>query len=222
MSIPSQQINSIIGSYIKKKLSYISGPKGNDGPTGSTGPTGLPGGPTGYTGPTGNTGPNGATGPSLSAVYASFLSTTTQSPSNNNNPLVAITYSEKTIGNINVSGSYPSSIIIIPTTGVYRILFSAQCSTISGKHSIEIFPVINGIGVPNSNTLIKVEQQSENCLTVEYILELNQNDQFQLYIKGDGTSSASNARILYVAPDLTTTPNTPAIPSIILDIQLIA
>jgi hypothetical protein len=78
MSVASQQINSIIGSYIKKKLniSPTPGPQGSTGytgPTGFTGPVGPQGsasntgstgptGSTGYTGPTGSTGYTGPTG----------------------------------------------------------------------------------------------------------------------------------------------------------------
>ena len=93
---------------------------------------------TGCPGPAGATGPQG---PGVSPLYASFLSSTTQ-PATTTNP-VAITYSERTIGTIDISGNYPNSQIKIPTTGIYRVIFSAQCDSSGGTHYLEIFPVVN-------------------------------------------------------------------------------
>ena len=235
--------NDIIGSYVKFKLNRPLiigptgdiGPTGSTGPTGATGPTGVPGtaastgatgatgptGPTGATGPTGipgtaaNTGATGPTGPVPYNVYGSFLSTSTQNA--NTNP-IAITYTERTIGNINVSGAYPASIIIAPMTGVYKVLFSAQCIVTSGKHYIEIWPVINGTSVPNSNTRLRLDSQTESCLTVEFFLQMNANDQLQLYMISDDV----NSQIIYRTGDNTKVPVVPAVPSIIVDIFIIS
>jgi hypothetical protein len=148
--------------------------------------------------------------------YASFLSTTTQT--SDTNPL-AITYSERSIGNINVSGSYPTSIIVAPVTGVYKILFSAQCYITNGKHYIEIWPVIDGISVPKSNTRIRLDAQVENCLTVEYFLEMNASQQLQFYMISD--DNTGKAQLLYLSEDNTKSPVVPEIPSIIVTMMLI-
>ena len=192
-----------ITSYIKLKLNrpFISGPTGDTGPVGSIGPTG-------------DTGPVGSTGPPMYQSYGSFLSTSTQNASSD--PL-AITYSERSLGNINVSGSYPTSIIVIPVTGVYKILFSAQCYILSGKHYIEIWPVINGISVPKSNTRLRLDSQTESCLTVEYFLQLNINDELEFYMISDN----SNSQIIYRTGDNTKNPVVPDIPSIIVTIMII-
>ncbi len=157
----------------------------------------------------------------ISSVYASFSSNTRQTPSATN-PLtipVAITYDTKDIGNINLVGSFPPSQIKIPVTGVYKVLFSAQCDTSTGNHYLELWPVINGISVPNSNTRIKIQSQEENCLTVEYILSFNENDILQIYMIGDST----NIYIETFAPTSSTTSIAiPRIPSIILTIMRIA
>jgi hypothetical protein len=159
-------------------------------------------------------GPAGPRGPGVEPLYASFLSSTTQ-PATTTNP-VAITYSERTIGTIDISGNYPNSQIKIPTSGIYRVLFSAQCDCSSGTHWLEIFPVINGTSVSKSNTRARLPASTETCLVVEYILSFNANDLLQLYMIADNT----NARILAITRG-SGTPAVPDIPSIIVNINRI-
>lgn len=172
-------------------------------------------------------GPQGPAGPGIEPLYGSFLSNTTQpTVAVDENPnSVAITFDERTIGTINVSGgTYPNSQIVIPTTGTYRVCFSAQCDSTLGLHVIEIFPVINGTSVPNSNTRLRVDVGVETCLTVEYFLSFSAGDVLQLRMTGDDTSAAANARLLYlpaVAGIPSGAPAIPAIPSIILTVQRI-
>jgi hypothetical protein len=177
------------------------------GPQGPTGPSG---------GPQGQTGPQGPTGV-FNPFYGSFLSNTTQTPTGLLVFPVPITFDVKTTGNINTLGPLPTSQIQISQTAVYRVLFSAQCDCTGGTHRLEIWPVVSGTSVPDSNTRIAIPASTESCLTVEYLLQLNAGDILQLYMRGDNT----NARILYVPPVLSTTPTTPAIPSIILNINQI-
>ena len=170
----------------------------------------------GCPGPQGPSGPAGPSGPGVSPLYGSFLSSTTQNATTTNP--VAITYSEKTLGSIDISGgTYPNSIIRIPTTGVYKVLFSAQCDSAAGTHYLEIFPVVNGTSVPDSNTRIRLTAAVENCLVVEYFLSFNANDQLQLYMISENT----NARILAITRG-SGTPTIPNIPSIIVTIMRIA
>lgn len=179
---------------------------------------GCPGpiGPPGPAGPAGPQGPQGTPGGGVPPVYGSFLSDTTQS-AGTPNP-VAITYSAKTLGNMNVSGAFPTSQIVIPVTGVYKVLFSVQCNSSSGIHYLEIFPVINGNTVADSNTRIRLTVNVESVMTIEYFLSFNANDILQLYMVGDST----NAVILALPGNPSTTPPTPAIPSIIVTIMQIA
>lgn len=166
-------------------------------------------------GPAGPPGPPGAPGPGVAPLYGSFLSDTTQNATTVNP--VAITYSERTIGSINVNGgTYPNSVIVIPTTGVYKVLFSAQCNSVGGAHYLEIFPAVNGTSVPNSNTRIRLPVTTESCLTVEYFLSFNANDRLEFYMIGDST----NAQIIAFPAD-GGTPTVPAIPSIIVTIMRI-
>ena len=179
----------------------------------------------GCPGPQGPIGPIGPQGPGVAPLYGSFLSVTNQSTVEvDGNPNSrAITYDSRTIGTINVSGgTYPNSQIVIPIAGTYRVCFSAQCDCTGGTHVIEIFPVINGTSVPDSNTRLRVNADTETCLTVEYFLAFNANDILQLRMTGDTTAGASNARLLYlpsVAGIPSGAPDIPAVPSIILTIQ---
>ena len=155
-------------------------------------------------------------GTSMTPLYGSFLSSTTQSVTVTNP--VAITLSERTLGSIDVvGGSYPASQVVIPTTGTYRCMFSAQCDSTSGSEFLEIFPVVNGTPVPDSNTRIRVGVNVELCLTAEYFFSFTAGDRFQLFMVG----SSTNARLLAVTRG-TGTPAIPDIPSIILTIQRIA
>jgi len=155
-------------------------------------------------------------GGGFAPVIGSFLSSTTQ-PATVTDP-VAITLSERTLGSIDVVGSsYPQSQVVIPTTGTYRFMFSAQCDSTSGSQFIEIFPVVNGTPIPDSNTRIRVGVSVESCLTAEYFLAFTAGDRLQLFMVG----SSTNARLLAVTRG-TGTPAIPDIPSIILTIQRIA
>jgi hypothetical protein len=161
-------------------------------------------------------GPMGPAGPGVSPLYGSFLSNITQNAPITNP--IPITYSERTIGSIDVNGgAYPNNTIIIPTTGVYKVLFSAQCDSESGNHYLEIFPVVNGNSILNSNTRIALSNAVESCLVVEYFLSFNANDELQFFMIGDNT----NARILAITRG-GGTPTIPDIPSIIVTIMRIA
>jgi len=150
----------------------------------------------------------------ITPLYGSFLSSTTQNATTTNP--VAITYSERTIGTINVNGSFPNSEIVIPIKGIFRVLFSAQCDSSSGTHYLEIFPVVNGTSVSKSNTRIRLNAASEACLVVEYILSFNANDKLQLFMIGSNT----NARLLAITGG-GGTPVVPDVPSIIMNVTRI-
>jgi hypothetical protein len=150
----------------------------------------------------------------ITPLYGSFLSSTTQDATTTNP--VAITYSERTIGTINVNGSFPNSEIVIPIKGIFRVLFSAQCDSSSGTHYLDIFPVVNGTSVSKSNTRIRLAATTEACLVVEYILSFNANDKLQLFMIG----SSTNARLLAITGG-GGTPVVPDVPSIIMNVTRI-
>lgn len=198
------------------------GPQGIQGPVGSQGIQGIQGiqgltGPTGPQGVTGEQGPiglqgiQGPTGPEITTHYAQIISTATQPIAVINTPQI-ITYTSRTIGNINFT---TGGNIIIDVSGVYKIAFSAQCSnTANQTHFIEIWPQIDGSNVPDSNARIRLVSTIEDCLSLEYILRLNQGNILQFYMLGDSTSMRILGEIATV--------NKPAIPSIIITIMKIS
>lgn len=167
----------------------------------------------------------GPPGPGIAPLYGSFVSNTTQQTVGiNANPnSKPITYSSRTVGTIDVvGGTYPNSQILIPVTGVYRILFSAQIDSTLGLLPLEIFPVKNSSSIPDSNTRSVVDTAIETCLTVEYFLSFDAGDKFELRMTGGSSGSASNAQIVaFAAIPGINGPTIPAIPSIILTIQRI-
>jgi len=120
-----------------------------------------------------------------------------------------------------VGGIYPNSQILIPTTGTYKVLFSAQCDCTGGTHYIEIFPVVNGTSVPDSNTRITLNAGVESCLTVEYFLAFQANDILEFRMTGDSSVNAANARLLYAASAPGNPVAIPALPSMIVTIMRI-
>ena len=194
MSIASQQINSIIGSYIKKKLvggstpgpRGYTGPNGSTGPTGFTGPVGPPGeatftgatGATGSTGPTGFTGPTGWTGPvgpqgagGSQGYYGSFYDTTNQTNiggAGGNNPIKLNTT------DVSFGVSIVNNLLGNPTQikvynkGIYNIQFSVQLQKTSGGGSSQVFIWLskNGTSIPWTNTEVSVSGSSSSSLEV--------------------------------------------------------
>lgn len=154
------------------------------------------------------------------AVYGTFISTNSQTVSSIHEP-TTIYYDSNPIGNINIkNNTYPGTRVVIPTSGVYRVLFSAQCDSVSGNnHLIEIWPVINNTPVPDSNTRIVMNTGAESCLTVEYFLTFAANDELHLNMIGD---SKNDCRLAYYPSRTSPLGVTiPAIPSIILNINKI-
>ena len=141
----------------------------------------------------------------FSPAFVSLISNTTQnsvvSPSS-----VAITYSEKELGSIDVSGSFPSSQILIPKDAVYRFFISGQCNSTSGNHYLDIWPVVNGVAVPNSSGRVRLNANTETLIAVEYFLDLRLGDVLELRMNGDST----NAQLLYIAGSAPR-PDTPSI-----------
>ena len=215
-----QGIQGLQGPQGDQGIQGLQGDQGIQGLQGDQGIQGIQGdqGIQGLQGDQGIQGIPGVPGPGVTPLYGSFISMTTQnavvSPAS-----VAITYSERTIGTIDVfGGTYPNSQIEIPVTGTYKILFSAQCDSVSGTHTLDIFPVVNGLSVPKSNTRIALNSTVEATLTIEYILDFTANQILQFYMTGNNV----DARILAIDLAGVGTPVIPDIPSIIVTIIRIA
>ena len=147
------------------------------------------------------------------AIYASFSSTQTQNITQNQ--VLPLVYNTEDISASGISCTLPSANIYILETGVYKVLASLQCDrTVTGNASINMYPSINGVPVPNSATRVVINQNIESLMTVEWYLNILKGQ----YITIDLYSTSTGARALAVAAS---TP-VPLIPSIITTIMKIS
>ncbi|MFJ8237869.1 collagen-like protein, partial [Ureibacillus sp. NPDC094379] len=109
------------------------GPQGQQGETGPQGPQGQQGetGPQGPQGQQGETGPQGPQGPSSNTPYGYFYNMSTQTV-NSDRPVVFSTADSDntglTLATSTLTGSPANTAVLIPTTGVYLIMY---CITIN-------------------------------------------------------------------------------------------
>lgn len=149
--------------------------------------------------------------------YASFISSTTQNLTATVE--LPITNDAKTIGTPDIvpSGAYPTSGMVVNTTGVYKLLYSAQVDKGMGGGTtadLDIYLRVNGGNVPDTATRVVVNNNIETVLTCEYIYSLTAGDVVEFIAYTTGT----NVSILAVP----SSPPVPAIPSIISNIYRIA
>lgn len=145
------------------------------------------------------------------ARYGQFLDTTTQIAAAINTPY-AITFNTTEVSSGVFLGT-PSSRVIVDTEGVYNFLFSIQLDKTSGGTGIFwVWPRINGVDVPNSNSQVQIQgNNAEQLVTVGYFFELKANDYVEImYAVNDVSVQVQNfpASGFY-----------PAIPSIILTVS---
>lgn len=142
--------------------------------------------------------------------YGQFFDTTTQAAVSVNTPY-AIAFNTADVS----SGVYlgtPSSRVYVDTDGIYNIIFSIQLDKTSGGTGLFwVWPRVNGVDLPNSNSQVRVQgNDSELLVTVGYFLELVANDYFEIMFAVDD-----------VSVEVTAFPSSafyPAIPSIILTV----
>ena len=145
------------------------------------------------------------------ARYGQFLDTTTQIAAAINTPQ-AITFNTTEVSNGVFLGT-PSSRVIVDTEGVYNFLFSIQLDKTSGGTGIFwVWPRINGVDVPNSNSQVQIQgNNAEQLVTVGYFFELKANDYVQIMYAVNDVSvqvEAFPASAFY-----------PSVPSIILTVS---
>ena len=143
--------------------------------------------------------------------YGQFLDTTSQIPAAINTPY-AVTFDTTDVSNGVYIGS-PTSRVYVDERGIYNFLFSIQLDkTTGGVGLIWIWPRINGVDVPNSNSQLRLQgNNNEQLATIGYFFELNAGDYVEVMYAVDDvtvqlTSFASSA--FY-----------PAVPSIILTVS---
>lgn len=150
---------------------------------------------------------------SPTSIYASYSSTQTQNITQNQ--VLPLVYNTEDISASGIRCTLPSANIYILESGVYKVLASLQCDrTITGNASINMYPSINGVPVPNSATRVVINQNIESLMTVEWYLNISQGQ----YITIDLFSTFTGARALAVAASNPV----PLIPSIITTIMKIS
>ena len=219
------------GSYSHVHTSLnIVGSQGATGPTGAsvTGPTGAPGsaantgatGPTGAsvtgaTGSTGSTGPTGSVGPTGAGgalgYYGVFYDTTIQTGSTGSGQAMKCNTTSESNG-VSLTGG---SKILFANPGVYNIQFSAQFDkTDSGTDEVDVWLVQNGSNVPYTNTrLTSVGNNDKFVAAWNFMQTQAAGDQVEIF----WYSLDPDMRIY--SEGVSTGPNRPAIPSVILTVQ---
>lgn len=193
------------------------GPQGPIGPTGDTGPQGPQGdtGPTGDTGPQGLIGDTGPTGAVATTTYASAYSTSDQTLTAG----TAANIAHDTVGlnngiTVTTGGA---GFFTVPTTGIYKLIYSIQIVG-SGNGNVSFWLKKNGTNISDTTTLTIFKNGEESVVCTEYILNLNANDQIQVW----GIAIGANSTINYIIAGGTPPNDYPAAPGIITNIYRIA
>lgn len=145
------------------------------------------------------------------ARYGQFYDTTTQIASAINTPQ-SITFNTTDVSRGIFLGS-PTSRVYVDTEGIYNFLFSIQLDKTSGGTGVFwVWPRINGIDIPNSNSQVQIQgNNAEQLVTVGYFFELKAGDYVEIMFAVNDISvraEAFPASAFY-----------PSIPSIILTVS---
>lgn len=145
------------------------------------------------------------------ARYGQFYDTTTQIAAAANTPY-AIKFNTTDVSNGVFLGS-PTSRITVDTEGIYNFLFSIQIDKTSGGTGLFwVWPRINGVDVPDSNSQVRIQgNDAEQLVTIGYFFDLKPNDYVEVMFAVSDTSvqvEAFPASAFY-----------PSIPSIILTVS---
>lgn len=131
------------------------------------------------------------------------------------NTAQAMTFNAITIENGITRSATDTSRFYVNTPGYYNIQFSAQCLKASGgTDTIWIWPRVNGVDIPNSNTKVLMNNSTgAQVLAWNFMLPMNQKDYFQIYWATNGSISlfAEGANAF-----------SPAIPSLLLTITFVS
>jgi hypothetical protein len=120
--------------------------------------------------------------------YGSFYDTTTQTAAAINTAY-AMTFNNTQFSQ-GVTRGTPTSRIYVDTLNIYNIQFSAQIvnTTGGGAHRAWIWLRKNGVDVPDSATVIRIQGNNTEAVAAwNFLLEMNQGDYFQLMWAVDNT-----------------------------------
>jgi hypothetical protein len=163
-------------------------------------------------GPTGPAGPTGAGG--ALGYYGVFSSDQLQTLAADTATAVLFNTTEDNNG---ITIGTPASRIYVTDTGVYNFQFSMQLRhTQGGEEDIDIWFRINGTDVPRSNTRVQLAGNGGEVVAAwNYVSSLNAGQYFELMV------SATDSDIELYAESTGTSPDRPAIPSVILTVSQI-
>ena len=145
------------------------------------------------------------------ARYGSFYDTTTQTATVINTA-TAVTFNTTDLSNGVFIGS-PTSRIIVDSEGLYNFAISFQIDkTTGGTGQFFIFFRVNGVDVPDSAGLIRIQGNNAEIFSAyNLFLQLKANDYVEIMFSVDDLSVELHA--------IAATPPVPAIPSIILTVN---
>jgi hypothetical protein len=142
-------------------------------------------------------------------AYASFSSTQTQNVTGE----TILTYNTDDVVPVNITRTSNSA--IVASSGTYKVLASVQLDkTTAGSAILDLYPLVDGVALPNSATRIAITKTGEDIMTVEWYITLGANQAVSVALY----SASSGFRALAVPEAVPV----PAIPSIILTISRIA
>jgi len=150
--------------------------------------------------------------------YGVFSDTATKTPAAVYTPY-GITFNTTDFAKGFSRGS-PTSRIVASASGLYDFQFSAQISSgSSSAKKLWVWPRINGVDVPNSNSEVTVSaNNAAEVIAWNWVLSLNANDYFEIMYATDDTNVQIVATAATTGAVGTATFARPAVPSIILTV----
>ena len=190
-------------------LASLIGPEGPIGETGETGATGA----TGATGPQGPAGPPGTGG---LGYYGSFYDMNDQTLVNGTT--TPWTFSNRTGASNGVtieSNGTGFSRIKFPATGMYNLAFSTVFTkSNSNSDYVDIWFTENGVAIPDSNTRLTIAGQAQTVAAWNFLYNCTDTNKYVEIV----WYTASNDIKVDAFP-ASTSPDRPAVPSIILTVN---
>lgn len=150
--------------------------------------------------------------------YGVFSDTTTQTPAAIYTPY-AVTMNTTDFAQ-GVSRGTPTSRIVTSTSGLYKFAFSFQIeSSNSSTKKMWIWPRINGVDVPNSNSEITLAGNGTVLVpSWSWTLSMNANDYFQIMYAVEDVAMTITSKAATTGANGTATFARPAVPSVILEV----
>ena len=148
--------------------------------------------------------------------YASFFSSTTQALANGAETILTYDGASINTADINPSTPYPTGGIVVANAGIYKFLFSIQVDRTGGGSGVfQAWIRVGGVDVPDSNTQIVVNNNTQTLNTCEFIVSIGAGQAIEVVCWSNSVGQQALA-----VPISLTTPV--AIPSIISNITRIA